>query len=115
MRLNAVHFRHPGPGALHNGCADTYDYRSDGTFSSSSAEERMVGRYAAELSSGTKASLKVLRAVASDNRQADCTGSTKDQSGSQDTRYLVFGTNKNQMQVCFTATGERCFGPLVRQ
>ena len=96
------------------GCTDTYEYRTNGTFSGSSGEERLEGRYSVESVAGGKASLKVVRTVENDNKRADCSGSTKDQSGSQDTRYLVFG-GKDKFHVCLSAAGERCFGPLIRQ
>jgi hypothetical protein len=96
------------------GCTDTYEYRANGTFSGSSGEERLEGRYSVESLAGGKASLKVVRTVESDNKRVDCSGSTKDQTGSQDTRYLVLD-GKDKFHVCLSPAGERCFGPLVRQ
>jgi hypothetical protein len=98
-----------------HGCTDTYEYRANGTFSASSNEERLKGRYLAEPLVGGKVSLKVVRTVDNDNGKPDCSKSTRDQSGSQDTRYLVFGVNKEKFNVCITPTGERCFGPVHRQ
>lgn len=97
------------------GCADTYLFRGDGSFISTSGEERRTGSFAVEVLSGNpKAPYKVVRNSLHDNTGKDCVGSSADDSGTQDVRYVFFNASKNQMMVCSSPGAERCFGPLIR-
>lgn len=98
-----------------NNCADTYKFRPDGTFSSTSGEEALEGKYVSErVSSADPTRLKVVRTVIKDNLGKDCVGSTKDNSGKSDIRYVKFDSTGNELMVCSTPAVNRCFGPLLR-
>jgi hypothetical protein len=99
-----------------DGCTDTYHFRKDGTFSSTSGAESRDGRFTIELLPGNpNAPYKAVRTNLRDNRGKDCVGSSKDDSGTRDTRYLIFNQSKDQMMVCSSPDAQKCFGPLVRQ
>lgn len=98
-----------------NKCTDIYRFRSDGTFSSKSGDETLDGKYVSErMLAGDPTRLKVVRSIAKDNLGKDCTGSTKDNGGKSDTRYVRFDSSGNELMVCSTPAVNHCFGPLIR-
>ena len=97
------------------GCAEQYEFRADGTFSSASRNERLDGRYSAQEIAGRPASAKVTRSIEKDNLGMDCAGSSQNDTGRQDVRFIVLDTSKNRMQVCGTDAATGCYGPLIRQ
>lgn len=98
-----------------DGCTDSYLFREDGSFVSASGEERRSGSFAVErLPGNPKAGYKVVRKNLQDNRGRDCVGSSVDDSGTQDIRYVFFNPAGTQMMVCASPSAERCFGPLIK-
>jgi len=98
-----------------NGCTDTYEFRKNGTYSSTSGAEIRDGRFTVEiLPDNPNASYKITRTNLHDNGGKDCT-SLKNNSEMKDTRYLVFSASKDQMMVCPSPDAKKCFGPLIRQ
>lgn len=97
------------------GCAEQYEFRADGTFSSASRNERLDGRYSVQEIAGRPASAKVRRSIERDNLGMDCAGSSRDNTGTQDVRFIVLDASKNRMQVCGTDAATDCYGPLIRQ
>ena len=96
------------------GCTDTYLFRKDGTFTSTSGAERLDGRFAIEiLPDHVNAPYKVSRTNLRDNLGKDCLGSSKNDVGSKDTRYVMFNASKDKMMVCSSPEGTKCFGPLL--
>jgi hypothetical protein len=97
------------------GCGDFYYFRADGSFSSASGLESREGRYSLEPPSElTNGRFKVTRTTTFDNRLVDCGGSTLDDTGKTDVRYVYFSRNNNELMVCPTAVSNTCFGPLAR-
>lgn len=95
-------------------CADTYAYRSDGTFSSTSGKEALEGSYSVEGPPNVGAPFKVVRTVKSGNGLPDCRGQVGTGVGKTDTRYVAFAPQLNEMIVCSSPTTAQCFGPLKR-
>jgi hypothetical protein len=99
-----------------DGCTETYQFRKDGTFSSTSRKETRHGRFTLEALRGhPRAPYKVVRTNLRDNLGKDCAGSSKDDTGTRDTRYLVFNRSRDRMMVCSSPDAKKCFGPLVRR
>ena len=79
-----------------NGCTETYDFRKNGAYRSTSGAETRDGRFTVEiLPDNSNASYKIVRTNLQDNGEKDCVGS-KNGSETKDTRYLVFNASKNQ-------------------
>lgn len=96
------------------GCTEYFDYRANGSFTSTSFHEKVEGRYSVERIRGSNATMKIRRVVRYDNRQADCQGSRLDATGLRTIHYLVFDASKKRLRVCEDAAANRCFGPLLR-
>jgi hypothetical protein len=96
------------------GCADTYAFRSDGTFSSSSGKEALEGSFSVEAPPSASAPFKVARTIKSGNGRPDCGGKVSAGVGKTDTRYVAFAPELNEMIVCLSPTTAECFGPLKR-
>ena len=95
-------------------CVDTYTFRSDGTFSSTSGKEALEGSYSVEGPPSVSALFKVVRTFNSGNGRPDCRGQVSASVGKTDTRYVAFATQLNEMIVCSSPTTAQCFGPLKR-
>ena len=96
------------------GCADTYTFRSDGTYSSTSGKEALEGIYSVEGPPSVNAPFKVGRTINSGNGRPDCGGQVSASVGRTDTRYVAFSPQLNEMIVCLTPTTAQCLGPLKR-
>jgi hypothetical protein len=98
------------------GCADTYDFRNNGSFSSSSGSETRSGRYSVKLlPDHPSAAYRIVRTTLKDNGGKDCIGSSKSHAGTSDTRFLMFNVAKDQVLVCSSPNARLCFGPLLRR
>jgi hypothetical protein len=95
-------------------CADTYTFRSDGTFSSTSGKEALEGSYSVEGPPSVSAPFKVVRTVTSGNGRPNCGGQVGASVGKTETRYVAFAPQLNEMIVCSSPTTSQCFGPLKR-
>ena len=96
------------------GCADTYTFRSDGTFSSTSGKEALDGTFSVERPANVSAPFKVVRAIKSGNGRPDCGGQIGASVGKTDTRYVAFAPQLDEIIVCSSPTTAQCFGPLKR-
>ena len=98
-----------------DGCRDTYHFRDDGTFSSTSGLEAIEGRYKLQSPTpDTNGRYAVTRTIEKDRGAEDCVGSTSVQTGKTDTRYIYFDSTEEQLMVCSSPTSTDCFGPLLR-
>jgi hypothetical protein len=97
-----------------NGCADTYAFRSDGTFSSTSGKEAIEGSFSVEAPPNASTPFKVARTIKSGNGRPDCGGKVSTSVGKTDTRYVAFAPQLNEMIVCLSPTTAQCLGPLKR-
>lgn len=93
-------------------CVESYDFRADGSFSSTSGSDSIEGRYTIE--SPARGRYKVTRTITHDNHLADCNGFAADNTGASDVRYVTFSRDRNVLRVCPTAVSNECFGPLAR-
>jgi hypothetical protein len=98
------------------GCADTYIFRSDGTFSSSSTggKEALEGSFSVEGPVSVNAPFKVVRTIKSGNGRPDCGGQVGASAGKTDTRYVAFAPQLDEIIVCSSPTTSQCFGPFKR-
>jgi hypothetical protein len=98
-----------------NRCIDTYAFRPDGTFSSTSGAEALEGSFTIDAPSPMAgARYKVVRTIKRGNDRPDCSGYTSASVGKSDTRYVAFSPRLDQMVVCPSASASECFGPLTR-
>ena len=95
-------------------CTDTFTFRSDGTFSSTSGTEALEGSYSVEGPPNVNAPFKLVRTIKSGNGRPDCGGQVSASVGKTDTRYVAFSPQLNEMIVCSSPTTAQCFGPLKR-
>lgn len=93
-------------------CAESYSFRADGGFSTTSGSESLEGHYTIESPVGGR--YKVTRTITKDNHLPDCGGSAADHTGESDVRYATFSRDNNALMVCPTAVSNECFGPLAR-
>ena len=96
------------------GCADTYTFRSDGTFSSTSGQGALEGSFSVEGPVSVNAPFKVVRTIKSGNGRPDCGGQVGAGVGKTDTRYVAFAPQLDEIIVCSSPTTSQCFGPLKR-
>ena len=98
-----------------NKCIDTYTFRADGTFSSTSGTEALEGSFTIDGPSPmTGARYRVVRTIKSGNDRPDCSGYARVNVGKSDTRYVAFSPRLDQMIVCPSLSASECFGPLTR-
>ena len=98
------------------GCADSYTFRSDGTFSTSSGsgKEALEGSFSVEGPANAGAPFKVVRTIKSGNGRPDCGGRVGASVGKTDTRYVAFAPQLDEIIVCSTPDTSQCFGPFKR-
>ena len=96
------------------GCADTYIFRSDGTFSSTSGKEGLEGSFSVEGPANVSAPFKVVRTIKSENGRPDCGGRVSASVGKTDTRYVAFAPQLDEIIVCSSPDTSQCFGPFKR-
>ena len=96
------------------GCAYTYTFRSNGTFSSTSGKEALEGSFSVEGPANLSAPFKVVRTIKSGNGLPDCGGQVGASVGKTDTRYVAFAPQLDEIIVCSSPTTSQCFGPLKR-
>lgn len=94
-------------------CTDIYEFRSDGTFSSTSGAEVLDGAYIMDAPDANGISYRVLRTINKGNGLRDCAGYVT-KVGRVDTRYVLFKRRFTELVVCPSPTAPECFGPLRR-
>ena len=95
-------------------CTETYRFTSDGRFEGSSGTEQLTGRYTAERLAGTVAVARIIQTIETDNLSTDCYGAAINTAGRTVALHVVLDASVTSMRLCFSATGERCIGPLTR-
>lgn len=96
-------------------CLERYEFTRQGVFYSASGQERLKGSYVAEDLPGEPPVIRVTRTVEESNRKDDCSGPTTDTKGQKNVRYVLVAADRASIQVCVSADGKGCFGPLTRK
>jgi len=98
------------------GCQETHEFRADGTFTTASGEERLVGRYEVSAIANSGAPAVITRTVTATNGQKDCEGDVyRDNLNKPIRRYIFFARSGAATSICLDEQGHRCLPPLVRE
>ena len=97
-----------------NNCVDTYQFETDGSFSSTSGSEALEGIYTAEPPTNPGEGYVVVRTILKGNGRPDCDGLVTNQIGKRNVRYVFFNGERNDLFVCPSPRAQDCFGPLRR-
>jgi len=101
---------------LRSGCKETYEYRADGTLSTTSGAEKTDETYTvSETSEPGVFYYKLTTKVTKDYGGKDCAESEEDSTGQEDTTYVLFAASGKTAFVCSETSLKHCFGPLIRQ
>jgi hypothetical protein len=98
-----------------NGCTDTYEFQTDGTFSSNSGSESLEGTYTVEApTNASRGAYLVTRNILKGNGRLDCVGHVTSRRGKRGIGYTFFNGELNDLFVCQSPSSRECFGPVRR-
>ncbi len=98
-----------------NGCMETYEFLTDGTRNSTSAEEVIQATYTISAKPLDSGFYKLNDKVIKHNGKRNCPGSTKDRSGEVWDLYVRFNAKMDQIVFCLDESLNRCFGPFRKK
>ena len=97
-----------------NRCTETYEFRANGSVTIQSGAERTDATYELDVRPDTVGFYKLKMKVLKDHGGRDCADSDTDDTGTENTNYLLFEPGRTMMIICAVPRLERCFGPLKR-
>jgi hypothetical protein len=95
-------------------CAETWQYRANGTWLGTSGEEVTQGDYEIPSKPGLLGFYQVVETVTNGNGKRDCSGDLHEASDERVTRFIQFSPKLDQFIVCKAESLQACFGPLKR-
>ena len=95
-------------------CAETWQYRADGTRLGTSGEEVTQGDYEIPSKPSLLGFYQVVETVTNANGKRDCSGDLHEASSEPVTRFIQFSPKLDQLIVCKAESLQACFGPLKR-
>ena len=98
-----------------NGCIEIFEFMTDGTRNSTSAEEVLRATYNISSKPLDSGFYKFTEKVIQDNGKRNCSGLTKDRTGEIVDLYVRFNGQLNQMVFCKEESLKKCFGPFARK
>ena len=98
-----------------NNCTETYEFLTDGTRNSTSAEEVVQAAYVISANPSDKGFYKITDKITRDNGKRDCSGSTEDMTGDVVELYVLFNQKMDQIVFCLDESLERCVGPFRKK
>ena len=97
-----------------NACTEVYDYRPDGTLQVRSGAETTENTYSMASAPDENGFFKTVLRIVKDHGGKDCADSEEDNSGQEQTVYILFHSTKALHAVCRDPSLEACYGPLHR-
>lgn len=97
-----------------NQCTETLEYRADGTSSATSGDEHTEDRWTLSPWLPGSDSFRLTLTTTRDDGGRDCANRTNDDTGATVNVFLRFASDDALMVVCYTESGNRCYGPLRR-
>ena len=97
-----------------NKCTEVYDFRTDGTVFVSSGNERSDNTFVISREPETRGFYTIKMKVVKDYGGKDCGDSEKDDTGQEDTGYILFEPSQSMYISCQEPSITACFGPLRR-
>lgn len=98
-----------------NGCTETYEFLTDGTRNSTSAEEVLQATYTISAKPLDSGFYKFNDKITKDNGKRNCSGSTKDNTGEIVDMYVRFNAKMDQLVFCLDESLNKCFGPVRKK
>lgn len=99
-------------------CAETWQYRANGTRQGTSGEEVTQGSYEIPRVPGLLGFYRLTETVTTSNGKRDCSGdlhqNPEDGATESVTRFIQFSPQRDQFIVCKAESLQACFGPLKR-
>ena len=95
-------------------CAETYEYRANGSRAGSSGEEIVQGSYEISPLPSLLGFHRLVETVTTGNGKRDCSGDLHEASSPPDTRFIQFNPKRDQVIVCKAESLQACFGPLKK-
>ena len=95
-------------------CAETWQYRADGSRLGTSGEEVTRGDYQIPPAPSALGFYRLVDTVTNSNGKRDCSGDLHESSDESVTRFIQFSPQRDQFIVCKAESLQACFGPLNR-
>lgn len=95
-------------------CAETYNYRANGTRTGTSGEETTLSDYEISPVPSLLGFYRLIETVTNGNGRPDCSGDLHEASDERVTRFIQFSPKLDQLIVCKAESLQACFGPLKR-
>lgn len=95
-------------------CAETYQFRPDGTRTGSSGEEVTQGNYEVSPVPSLLGFYRLVETLSESNGKKDCSGDLHEASADGATRYIQLSPKRDQFIICKAESLKACFGPLKR-
>lgn len=95
-------------------CAETWQYRANGTRLGTSGEEVTQADYDISATPSPPGFYRLVEAVNNANGKRDCSGDLHQASGESSTRFIQFSPKLDQLIVCKEESLKACFGPFKR-
>lgn len=97
-----------------NNCTEVYEYHVDGTSHIVSGEEQSDNSYHLSATPSPEGFYALTSTMVKDYGGKDCADSSRDDTGTTFTVYVLFSPSGDEHLVCFEQSMSRCFGPLRR-
>jgi hypothetical protein len=97
-----------------NACTEVYDYGPDGTLRVQSGAERTDNTYSMAASPDENGFFRTVLKIVKDHGGKDCADAEEDNSGQEQTVYILFHSTRDLHAVCRDPNLDACYGPLHR-
>ena len=95
-------------------CAETHEYRANGSRAGSSGAEVVQGSYEIAPLPSLLGFYRLIETVTTANAMRDCSGDLHDASDAPVTRFIQFNPKRDQFIICKAESLQACFGPLKK-
>ena len=95
-------------------CAETYQYRADGTLLATSGQAVTEWTYSITPQASERGFYKLSASSVRQNGKPDCSGDVVEEAATPATWFIQFSPGKDRYLACKAESLGACFGPLVR-